>query len=81
MQTVTLEEAQAKLPELIRALPTEREITIIRGNQTVAKITGVSPAVSNSQSVLNIAPVSVGRVLRPYPDPADDILGEMLERE
>ena len=47
MQTVTLEEAQAKLPELIRTLLAEQEIVITRDNLSVAKIVPLpAPAIS-----------------------------------
>jgi antitoxin (DNA-binding transcriptional repressor) of toxin-antitoxin stability system len=36
MQTITLAEAQARLPELIDSLTTEKEIVITRGDQTIA---------------------------------------------
>ena len=52
MQTVTLEEAQAKPPELIRALPAEQEILITRDNQSIAKIVPLSaPAISGQRRV------------------------------
>jgi antitoxin (DNA-binding transcriptional repressor) of toxin-antitoxin stability system len=38
MQTLTLAEAQARLPELIDSLITEKEIVITRDDQTVAVI-------------------------------------------
>jgi antitoxin (DNA-binding transcriptional repressor) of toxin-antitoxin stability system len=81
MQTVTLEEAQANLAELIRALPVEREIGITRGDQMVAKIMATTSTSGPGNSVFDIQPISVGKVLRPYPNSDDDILGEMLERE
>ncbi len=52
MQTVTLEEAQAKLPELIGTLPAGQEIVITRDNQSIAKIVPLSgAAVSNQRRV------------------------------
>ena len=40
MSTVTLEEAQAKLPELIEKLALGEELVITRNNQPVAKLVG-----------------------------------------
>ena len=42
MSTVTLEEAQAHLPELIARLQAGEEIVITRDNQPVAKLTAQS---------------------------------------
>jgi antitoxin (DNA-binding transcriptional repressor) of toxin-antitoxin stability system len=81
MRTVTLEEAQAKLAELVGRLPVEHEIAITQGNQTVAKITDAKQPDLAGLSVFDIMPVSVGRLLKPYPDREDDILSEMLESE
>jgi antitoxin (DNA-binding transcriptional repressor) of toxin-antitoxin stability system len=82
MQTVTIEEAQARLPELIAALPSEGSIVITRGAQTVAKMTAPeTEKPARQRSMLDVPPVSLGEPLRPYPDPADDILGEMLEEK
>jgi antitoxin (DNA-binding transcriptional repressor) of toxin-antitoxin stability system len=40
MPTVTLEEAQARLPELIEQLQANQELVITRDNQPVAKLVG-----------------------------------------
>jgi antitoxin (DNA-binding transcriptional repressor) of toxin-antitoxin stability system len=40
VSTVTLEEAQARLPELIENLSPGEELIIIRGEQPVAKLVG-----------------------------------------
>lgn len=40
MSTVTIEEAQAKLPELIRKLTPGKEMLITENNQPVAKLVG-----------------------------------------
>ena len=72
MQTVTLEEAQKNLAELVRQLGREGEVTITDANQPVARL---SPA---RESLRDIKPKSVGAVLREFPSPGDDILGEML---
>jgi len=49
MQTVTLEEAQAKLPELIRTLQAEQEIVITRDNRSIAKIVPLSGSAASGQ--------------------------------
>jgi antitoxin (DNA-binding transcriptional repressor) of toxin-antitoxin stability system len=77
MSTVTLEEAQKRLDELVRSLPVEGEIFITDGTKPVAKLA----AIERTHSVLEIDPVSVGGVLRPFPGPEEDILGEMLEEK
>ena len=43
MTTVTIEEAQAKLPELIEHLATDEELVITRNARPVAKLVGPSP--------------------------------------
>jgi antitoxin (DNA-binding transcriptional repressor) of toxin-antitoxin stability system len=40
MPTVTLEEAQAKLPDLIHHLATGEEVIVTEGSQVVARIVG-----------------------------------------
>ena len=55
METVTLEEAQAKLPELICTLLAEQQIVITRDNQSVAKIVPLpAPAISGRRRVLGL---------------------------
>jgi len=43
MTTVTLQEAQANLPELIDRLPPGEVLVIVRGDQPVAKLVAESP--------------------------------------
>jgi prevent-host-death family protein len=43
MSTVTIEEAQAKLPELIDKLALGEEVLITRNQQPVAKLVGQQP--------------------------------------
>ena len=74
MSTVTLEDAKRRLGELVKSLPTEGEILITDGAKTVAKLGPVFP----KPSVRDRKPVTVGGLLKPYPHPDDDILGEML---
>jgi hypothetical protein len=50
-------------------LPEGQEVTVLAP--------GAGPAVAPSHSILDIAPVSVGAVLRPT-STEDDLLGEML---
>lgn len=45
MPTVTVEEAQAKLPEIIEKLVPGEEVVITRNNQPVAKLIGEKPPV------------------------------------
>ncbi len=75
VQTISLAEAQKHLAELVRDLPHEGEWVITDGETPVARLT---PA-SGQTSLRNLAPTSVGAVLRPFPSPDDDLLGEMLD--
>ena len=43
MNTITLEEAQAKLPELIGGLASGEELVITQGGQVVARLVGELP--------------------------------------
>lgn len=74
MQTVTLSEAQKHLTELVRDLAREGELLITDADKPVAKLSSVSVRTSLSK----LEPKSVGAVLRPFPSPEDDTLGEML---
>ena len=51
MTAVTIEEAQAKLPELIGKLSKGEELTITQGEIVVARIVGERSAVGQSQSL------------------------------
>jgi prevent-host-death family protein len=75
VQKVTLEDAQKHLPELVRNLPREGELLITDADRPVARLMPVP----ERTSLRNSKPQSVGGVLRPYPDPEDDILREMLD--
>jgi prevent-host-death family protein len=75
MQTVTLDDAQQHLTELVRDLVKEQEIIITAGDKPVARLVS---AASPRPSLSDIRPVSVGGVLRPYPSVDDDLLEEML---
>ena len=74
MQTLTLLEAQQHLTELVRGLTREGEWVITDADQPVAKLSPVPPRIS----LRDLRPQSVGAVLRPFPSPEDDMLGEML---
>ncbi len=42
MQTITLEEAQSHLAEIIDRLPPGQQVVILRGNKPVARLCGTS---------------------------------------
>ena len=75
MQTVTLLEAQQHLAELVRDLNREGELLITDADKPVAKLSSVTA----QTSLRKLEPKSVGAVLRPFPSPDDDTLGEMLD--
>ena len=75
MNTVTLQEAQQHLPELVQKLAREGECLITDADQPVARLSWVTPRPSLRQ----LEPQSVGAVLRTYPSSVDDPLGEMLD--
>lgn len=75
MHTVTLNEAQQHLHELVRNLAREGELVITDANKPVARLSAVLPQTSLHQ----LEPKSVGAVLRPFPAADDDTLGEMLD--
>jgi antitoxin (DNA-binding transcriptional repressor) of toxin-antitoxin stability system len=75
MQTVTLDEAQKHLAKLVHELPHEGELIITEADKPVAKLSFVTAGTS----LRDLEPVSVSGVLRPFPAPEDDILGEMLD--
>lgn len=81
MATVTLEEAQRRLGELVGELASGNEFVIVAEGKPVATLSPppVRPSIRDRISIRDIQPVSAGAPLRPYPDPDDDILGEMLE--
>ena len=75
MQTLTLLEAQQHLAELVREFGSEGEWIITDASGPVAKLSPVNV----SASLRDLRPKSVGAVLRPFPAPEDDTLGEMLD--
>lgn len=77
MKTLTLLEAQQHLDELVRGLSRKGELLITDADKPVAKLSPVAP----SNSLSDLRPTSVGAVLKPFPGPEDDLLGEMLTRD
>jgi prevent-host-death family protein len=75
MQTVTLDEAQKHLAELVRELGREGELLITDAEKPVARLSSVA----ERTTLRALKPQSVGAVLRPFPSPEDDTLGEMLD--
>ena len=75
MQTLTVSEAQQHLAELVRSFGSEGEWIITDASGPVARLSPVTA----SASLRDLRPKSVGAVLRPFPAPEDDTLGEMLE--
>ena len=59
MSTVTIEEAQAKLPELIQSLAPGEEIVITRDAQPVATLRAASPSAPRKQRQLGTLKGSV----------------------
>lgn len=74
MQTLTLTEAQEHLPDLVRGLERDAELVITDADIPVAKLVSLAPGTS----LRDLRPKSVGAILRPFPAPNDDLLGEML---
>ena len=75
MQTVTLDEAQKHLVELVRKLETEGELLITDAEKPVARLSSVT----ERTTLRDLKPESVGAILRPFPSREDDTLGEMLD--
>jgi len=74
-QTVTLAEAKDHLVELVHDLAREGELLITDNDKPVARLT---PG-SKPNSLRDLQPTSAGALLRPFPSPEDDALGEMLD--
>jgi prevent-host-death family protein len=75
MQTVGINEAQARLPELVDSAASGKEVVITRDDKPVARLVGSD----DRPSLTALRPVSVGAVLRPF-TPDDDLLEEMTDR-
>lgn len=73
MRTIPVQDAQARLPELVNSAAAGEEIVITRERQPVAKLVPISP----QTSLRDIQPAFVGKVLR-QPPQDDDLLEEML---
>lgn len=78
MNSVSLSEAQQNLVKLVHDLEQEREIIITDNCRPVARLAAV-PSLNSNVSLRDLKPVSVGAILRPYPQKDEDILGEMIE--
>lgn len=73
MHTITVQEAQSKFPELLGNLETTGDVIIHDSGRPIAKLTPI-----RGTSLRDLAPTSIGGLLRPYPNEQDDLLGEML---
>lgn len=77
MKTVTLDEAERRLRDLVGRLEHEGELIIVDADHPVARLSRPS----HRSSLRDLKPVSLGAVLRPFPSLDDDLLGEMLDRQ
>lgn len=55
------------------------DVRLPEGQEVTVLVSEAWPATERPHSILDIAPVSLGAVLRP-PSNDDDLLGEMLDR-
>lgn len=81
MQTVTLDEAEARLRELIASLAAEQEIVITSGGEAVARIHPAGPGrepKKQSGSIFDLKPFSVGKVLKPVFN-REEVWDEMID--
>jgi antitoxin (DNA-binding transcriptional repressor) of toxin-antitoxin stability system len=76
MKTVSLDEAQRQLVELVRNLPFEGELLITDEDKPIARLASAAAR----PSLRDLQPASVGDILRPFPDAEDDLLSEMLNQ-
>jgi prevent-host-death family protein len=77
LNAVTLSEAQQHLAELVHDLARQGELLITDNNRPVARLSPVTSETGRT-SLRDLRPASVGAVLRPFPSPEDDTLGELL---
>lgn len=84
MRTITFSDAQRRLSDLLDEVASGEVVVITRDDRPAATLSP-PPALSQAsverskkQSLLDLEPVSVGKVLRPL-GPDDDLLEEMLE--
>lgn len=75
MQTVTLLEAQRRLTELVRDRAIQGDLVITDADKPIARLS----LIPSRPSLKDPQPKSVGDILRPYPSPDDDLLGEMQD--
>lgn len=80
MQTVTMEEAQARLPELISTLAREHEIAITHNGSRVATIHASAPTKPATNRSLLDLPTFPGAVLQPDFNRAE-VWDEMTKRD
>jgi antitoxin (DNA-binding transcriptional repressor) of toxin-antitoxin stability system len=73
METITLEEAENHLRQLLHQLPVHGELLILEADRPVARL---SPFVERP-SLRNLTFSSVGAILRPFPSQDDALLDEM----
>lgn len=71
MATVTIQEAQARLPELIHRLPPGDEVVITENGRPVARLVQ-SPAVSQRRRQLGTMKGTVLKVAADFDAPLDD---------
>lgn len=76
MHSIDIKDAQFRLLEVIESLARDGDVVITRDQQPVARLT----APEEKRSFRDFKPVSVGGLLRPFPDPDDDVLGEMMSK-
>ena len=75
MQSVRINEAQDRLPELVEAVAQGEDITIVKDGKPVALLTSAQ----KRTSLRDLRPSSAGSVLRAF-DSQDDLLEEMMDR-
>jgi antitoxin (DNA-binding transcriptional repressor) of toxin-antitoxin stability system len=80
MSTITLAEAQRRLPELVAGLVNGTEEWIILDGHGPVALLSSAPASGLCTSLHDLKPTSLSGVLRAYPNPQDDLLGEMSAR-
>lgn len=80
LETVTLEEAQARLPELISSLNPDQKIMITCEGRSVAMIARPVEPSKSGGSIFDIPPLSVGKVLNPEFSRAE-VWDEMIRRD
>lgn len=67
MHVITLADAREGLAELVHDLAGSGEFLITEHNHPVARLSAVS-SISGSSALLNLKPVNLGAILKPFPD-------------